>query len=326
MTDSDSKPEQKAIDYPLNSMGSEKSGVKIVEVGPRDGLQNESKIIPVDAKIGFIENLAQAGLRHIEMTSFVHPKAVPQLADASQIIERTVQKPGVIYSALVPNLKGLERAIDSGIKRIAVFTAASDSFTRKNINMSMAESLTTFSQVVNQALKSGLSVRGYVSTAFVCPYEGDIKPESVLDVTKQLLDMGIDEVSLGDTVGAASPKDVYKTLGYLIENQIDSSKIALHFHDTFGTALANVYASLELGIRTFDSSAGGLGGCPYAPGASGNLATEDLVYMLTRMGIETGVDLTQLARASRAIEKELGYELPSKQLKRLKASEMGCRS
>ncbi len=291
--------------------------VNIVEVGPRDGLQNEPEILPVETKVAFIEGLAEAGLRQIEMTSFVHPKAVPQLADAAQLIASVTQQPGVVYSALVPNVKGLERAIESGIQRIAVFTAASNSFTKKNIHMTVGESLKTFEQVVQKAKQAGLSVRGYVSTCFVCPYEGDVDPKDVFEVTQRLLEMGVDEVSLGDTVGAAVPTDVYRTVGFITET-LAKERLALHFHDTFGTALANVCAGLELGIRTFDSSAGGLGGCPYAPGASGNLATEDLVYLLARMGIESGVDLAKLAQVSGNIEKQLNKELPSRQLKRLK--------
>jgi hydroxymethylglutaryl-CoA lyase len=293
--------------------------VKIVEVGPRDGLQNEPEPIATEDKLRFIQGLADSGLKHIEATSFVHPKAIPQLADALEVVKQLPPVPGVIYSALVPNMKGLERAIESGIRRIAVFTAASNSFTQKNIQMSIRESLETFKPVVGEAMKAGISVRGYVSTAFVCPYEGDIAPEAVLDITAELLAMGVDEVSLGDTIGAASPKDVYQTIGLIID-KLSEKKIALHFHDTFGTALANVYTGLELGITTFDSSAGGLGGCPYAPGASGNLATEDLVYMLNRMGITTGVDLEKLSMASRGMETVLKRDLPSKQLKRLKAS------
>lgn len=291
--------------------------VKIVEVGPRDGLQNEPEAIPTDVKLKFIGDLAASGLQQIEVTSFVHPKAVPQLADALDIVRQLPEAPNVTWSALVPNMKGLERALESGIRRIAVFTAASESFTQRNIKMGIEESLSTFQPVVTEALRAGMSVRGYVSTCFVCPYEGDIQPEPVYQITERLLNMGIDEVSLGDTIGAAAPTDIYKTVGFILD-KLSKEKIALHFHDTFGTALANVHAGLELGISTFDSSAGGLGGCPYAPGASGNLATEDLVYMLSRMGIETGVNLEKLAEASLGIEAFLNRELPGKQLKRLK--------
>ncbi len=290
--------------------------VKIVEVGPRDGLQNESLEISTAHKLAFIDLLAQSGLKQIEVTSFVHPKRIPQLADAFEVAQGVKEYPEVTYSALVPNMKGLERAISSGIKRIAVFTAASETFTQKNINMGVQESLDTFNPIVQEALKQGMSVRGYVSTCFVCPYEGDVKKEKVLFVAKALQQMGIDEISLGDTIGAAAPNNVYETVGEIL-NEIPKEQIALHFHDTYGTALANVVAGLDLGITTFDASAGGLGGCPYAPGASGNLATEDLVYLLQRMGIETGVDLEKLAKASFFIQQVLGRPLPSKQLQRL---------
>ncbi len=295
--------------------------VQIVEVGPRDGLQNESAVIPVSEKLAFIDLLAQSGLSQIEITSFVHPKRIPQLADAMDVCQGVVPRDGLVYSALVPNMKGLERAIEAGINRIAVFTAASETFTQKNINMSIQESLDTFQPVVEAALNHGMSVRGYVSTCFVCPYEGDVAPEKVASVTQALVAMGIDEVSLGDTIGAAAPTDVYQVLEPLMA-LVPVEKLALHFHDTYGTALANVVAGLELGVTTFDSSAGGLGGCPYAPGASGNLATEDLVYLLSRMGIHTGVNLEALANASRRIQRVLNRSLPSKQLQRLAACDV----
>jgi isopropylmalate/homocitrate/citramalate synthase len=290
--------------------------VKIVEVGPRDGLQNEPVTISTQNKIGFIELLAESGLKDIEITSFVHPKVIPQLSDAEDVIKGLRQFEGVAYSALVPNLKGLQRAIDSGIKKVAVFTACSETFTKVNINMSIDESLKTFKEVTKTAIENGLSVRGYISTCFVCPYEGEIKKEKVLYVAKALIDLGIYEVSLGDTIGAAVPIDIFEAVGYVI-NQIPKEKIALHFHDTYGTALANVMSGLELGISTYDTSAGGLGGCPFAPGASGNLATEDLVYMLNKMKIETGVNINKLARASFYMQNIIGHTLPSKQLQRL---------
>lgn len=308
---------------PLNFLPKQ---VKIVEVGPRDGLQNEPENIPTDVKVAFIRQLAEAGIKNIEATSFVHPKRIPQLADALEVLQALpLDNPDLTFSALVPNQKGLERALESGVKRIAVFTAASNTFTSKNINMSIKESLATFKPVVEEALKNGLSVRGYVSTCFVCPYEGEVPRNAVSDVTEQLLAMGVDEVSLGDTLGAAVPKDVYETLSGVLET-VPVEKLALHFHDTYGTALANVYAGLELGITTFDASAGGLGGCPYAPGASGNLATEDLVYFMERMGISTGIDLEKLARASQTIESFLKRPLPSKQLQRIKAILASCSS
>jgi len=293
--------------------------VRIVEVGPRDGLQNESKPLSTSVKIAFVEALAAAGLARIEATSFVHPRAVPQLADAEDVIAGLRRRPGVVYSALVPNLVGLARAIDAGIERIAVFTAASETFARRNINMTIDESLNGFEPLVRQALANGMTVRGYVSTCFVCPYEGEIAKETVRDVTMRLFATGVDEVAISDTIGAAAPNDVIETVGLILE-EVPPARIALHLHDTFGTALANVYAGLTLGIGTFDASAGGLGGCPYAPGASGNLATEDLVYMLDRLGIESGVDLDGVFAASRLIADALGRELPGKQYRRLR----GC--
>jgi len=288
--------------------------VRIVEVGPRDGLQNETTIVATEKKTEFVALLAQAGLREIEVTSFVHPKWVPQLADGENLIKQLKAEPGVRYSALVPNMKGLERAIASGIRRIAVFTAASETFNRKNINMGIQESIDGFKPVVDRAIREGMSVRGYVSTCFVCPYEGAISKEKVAGVARELFDLGIDEVSIGDTIGAATPRDVESTGGHLAK-QFPISKLAMHFHDTYGMAVANVYQSLQIGFSTFDSSAGGLGGCPYAPGASGNLATEDLVYLLDRLGIETGVSLSLIRRASHFIAGELGRDLPSRVLK-----------
>ena len=288
--------------------------VRIVEVGPRDGLQNESKIVPTAKKVEFINLLAAAGLSDIEVASFVHPKWVPQLADAQEVIQQLDLHSNVRYSALVPNMKGLERAIASGIRRIAVFTAASETFNRKNINMGVQESIDAFKSVVERALNEGLSVRGYVSTCFVCPYEGPIAKEKVGDVARALFDIGVEEVSIGDTIGAATPKDVETTGGYLLR-LFPAPKIAMHFHDTYGMAVANVYQALQLGVAIFDSSAGGLGGCPYAPGASGNLATEDVIYLFEKLGIETGVSLPRVRRASHMIAQELARELPSRVLK-----------
>ena len=285
-----------------------------MEVGPRDGLQNESTTVPTAQKAEFIKLLAAAGLQDIEVASFVHPRWVPQLADAQELVSRLEPVPNVRYSALVPNMKGLERAIESRIRRIAVFTAASETFNKKNINMGIQESIEVFKPVVERALKEGMSVRGYVSTCFVCPYEGAVAKEKVAEVTRALFDLGADEVSIGDTIGAATPHDVETTCGYL-QLQFAGHKLAMHFHDTYGMAIANVYQALQMGFTIFDSSAGGLGGCPYAPGASGNLATEDLVYLLDRLGIKTGVDLKLLRRASHFIARELGRDLPSRVLK-----------
>jgi hydroxymethylglutaryl-CoA lyase len=288
--------------------------VRIVEVGPRDGLQNEQKTVPTEKKVEFIKLLVAAGLRDIEVASFVHPKWIPQLADAQELIPQLDFNADVRYSALVPNMKGLERAIATGIRRIAVFTAASETFNRKNINMGIQESIDVFRQVVARAIKEQISVRGYISTCFVCPYEGTIAKERVGDVARALFDLGVDEISIGDTIGAATPKDVETTVGFLLQH-FAKEKLAMHFHDTYAMAVANVYQSLQMGIAVFDSSAGGLGGCPYAPGASGNVATEDLVYLFDRLQIETGVSLKLLRRASHLIAQELARDLPSRVLK-----------
>ncbi len=296
--------------------------VEIVEVGPRDGLQNEVRPVPTPVKIEFIQKLADAGLTQIEATSFVHPKSVPQLADALDVVGALPENDGVCYSALVPNEKGLDRAIEAGVKRVAVFTAASDTFTQRNIRMTVDESLDVFSPVVARALDAGLSVRGYVSTCFVCPYEGRVDEERVREVTTRLLDLGVDQVAISDTIGAAVPTDIQETVGHLLDT-IPAEPLALHLHDTYGTALANVVAGLALGITTFDASAGGLGGCPFAPGASGNLATEDLVYLLDGMGIETGVSISELVRAADVVARALGRTLPGRNWQRLRGSSEG---
>lgn len=279
--------------------------MRIVEVGPRDGLQNEAIPIPTEAKLSFVADLVEAGLTEIEATSFVSPKWVPQLADASELFCGLSQP--AHFSALVPNLKGLERAIAGGVKRIALFTAASDAFTERNIGMSVAESLRVFGEVADAFRRQipGGWIRGYVSTAFECPYAGRIAPEQTAQVAAALVAIGVDEISLGDTIGVAVPREV-RALAAEIESVVPRDRVAWHFHDTRGTAIANVAAAIELGYETFDSSAGGLGGCPYAPGAGGNLATEDLVYFLERSGIPTGVDLEKLALASLPILKLLG--------------------
>lgn len=292
--------------------------VTIVEVGPRDGLQNESATVPTEIKAAFIEKLADAGLKHIEATSFVHPKLIPQLADAEQVLAALKPRAGVVYSALVPNARGLARAAAAGVKRIAVFTAASETFTRKNIGMSIADSLATFREVVDEARRGGMSVRAYVSTAFGCPYEGKISAEAVRSVTAALLDLGVDQVAVSDTIGVAVPTDVINVVGSLLRT-IPAERLALHFHDTHGTALANVYAGLTLGISTFDSSAGGLGGCPFAPGAAGNLATEDLVYLLENMGISTGVDGAKVLEAAEVLADFLQRPMRSAQWRRCRA-------
>ena len=287
--------------------------VKIVEVGPRDGLQNEKVTIPTQAKIDFITALSDAGLRVIEAGAFVSPKWVPQMADSAEVYRDIPKDPGVDYPVLVPNLKGLERAIEAGVQSIAIFTASSETFNKRNINMTIEESFANYAPVVARATAERIRVRGYVSTAFGCPYEGEVPPEKVLEVCARLLDLGCYEVSVGDTIGVGTPLQVQGVIG-LLRDVIPASRLAMHFHDTRGTALANTLAAMEMGIATFDASAGGLGGCPYAPGASGNLATEDLVYMLDGMGIETGVSLGRLVQASSIIAPYLDHPLPGRYL------------
>jgi hydroxymethylglutaryl-CoA lyase len=288
--------------------------VHIVEVGPRDGLQNEKEVVPTEVKIELIGKLAAAGLRRIEATSFVNPKWIPQLADAADVLRGLPDLPGVTYSALVPNLRGLERARETGIKEVAVFMSASESHNQKNINKTIAETFPVLEEVVREALALGMRVRGYVSTVFGCPYEGEVPLDNSRRVTDALVQMGVYEVSIGDTIGVATPKQVHETFAALVKD-VTTERLAGHFHDTRGTGLANVAAALQEGIRTFDSSIGGLGGCPYAPGAAGNISTEDLVYMLSGMDCETGVDLTRLTEAGAFIQQQLGRELPSKVLK-----------
>ena len=286
--------------------------VRIFEVGPRDGLQNESAPIATDAKLRFIALLADAGLREIEATSFVSPRAIPQLADADELMTRLERRQGVRYPVLIPNVRGLERAVPAGIDAVCVFTAASEPFTRANINMTIAESIEAFRPVVDAARERGWWSRGYVSTAFGCPYQGAVGEAAVVGVARELLDLGVDEVSIGDTIGVAGPADVRRVVGALLAAGIGADRMAMHFHDTRGTALANVTAALELGIRCFDASTGGTGGCPYAPGAAGNLATEDLVYLLDREGLSHGVDLDGVLAAARYISEVLGRPLGTK--------------
>jgi hydroxymethylglutaryl-CoA lyase len=293
--------------------------VRIVEVGPRDGLQNEQHPIPTPQKLALIEQLAAAGLRDIEATSFVHPQLVPQLADADDLLAKLARHADVTYSALVPNERGLARAVAAGLKRIAVFTAASETFNERNIRMSIADSLATFGKVIEQARAADMTVRAYLSTSFVCPFEGDVPAERVRELTEKLLSLGADEVAISDTIGAAAPRDIETTMGAVLE-RVPVNQVALHLHDTYGTALANVLAGLQLGIATFDASVGGLGGCPFAPGASGNLATEDLVYFLDRMGLTTGVQLDSVLDAAEAITRPLGATPRSHQWQRLR----GC--
>ncbi len=285
--------------------------VTIVEVGPRDGLQNEAALVPTATKVAFIDALADAGLPVVEMTAFVSPTWVPQMADASEVARAVAPRDHTRYLALVPNRTGLERAMAAGLREVAVFAAASETFSQRNINQSIEASLTSYAAVVAAARSAGLRVRGYLSTAFGCPYEGDVSVTRVVDVAARLLEMGCDEVAVSDTIGVAHPRQVLEVVG-AVSSRISSNRIALHFHDTRGTALANVYAALQCGIATFDSSAGGLGGCPYAPGAAGNLSTEDLVYLLNGLGIETGVNLGAVVTASSLIATHIGHALPSR--------------
>lgn len=285
--------------------------VTIVEVGPRDGLQNEHASIPTAVKVAFINALSDAGLPVIEATSFVRADAIPQLADAEDVMRAIERKPGVRYPVLVPNLRGFERAASAGAHEVALFTAASESFAKANINATIAESLERFKPVVEAAKARQMRVRAYVSTCFGCPYEGAVRPQAVLDVVERLLALGVDEISLGDTIGVATPGDVVALCALVLE-RVDAGRLALHFHDTRGTALANVIAGLQSGIAIFDASAGGLGGCPYAPGAAGNVATEDLIYMLDGMGIRTGVDLGRVVQATRLIAAHLDHAPTSK--------------
>ncbi|MGC5325594.1 hydroxymethylglutaryl-CoA lyase [Brevibacillus sp. SYSU BS000544] len=288
--------------------------IRIVEVGPRDGLQNETKIIPTQVKIELINRLADAGLRNIEASSFVNPKWIPQLSDAVEVLCGIQQKQGVTYSALVPNKKGMERVKETNLKEIAVFMSASETHNLKNINKTIQDTFPVLREVIEEATGSGLRVRGYVSTVFGCPYEGDVPVENTLRVVEELFAMGVYEVSIGDTIGVATPKQVHEKFAELVDH-FGSERLAAHFHDTRGTGLANVVAALDHGIRIFDSSIGGLGGCPYAPGAAGNVATEDLVYLLEGMGYQTGVDLARLLEAGSFIQQQLGRELPAKMLK-----------
>jgi hydroxymethylglutaryl-CoA lyase len=286
--------------------------VRIYEVGPRDGLQNEAAPIPTGAKLRFIDLLADAGLREIEATSFVAPRAIPQLADADELMARLDRRPGVRYPVLVPNERGLARAEAAGADAICVFTAASEAFTAHNINMTIAESIDAFRPVAARARERGWWTRGYVSTAFGCPYTGAVDEGAVVDVAQRLEELGVDELSIGDTIGVAVPADVRRVVRALTAAGIPTERLAMHFHDTRGTALANVSAALELGIRCFDASTGGTGGCPYAPGAAGNLATEDLVYLLDREGMSHGVDLDRLLVAAHHVSETLGRPLSTK--------------
>jgi len=285
--------------------------VTIVEVGPRDGLQNEKVSVATSDKVAFIDALTAAGLPVIEVSAFVNPRRVPQMSDAADLFVRITRRPGVRYTALVPNLTGLDRAAAAGLQEIAIFAASSEAFSRANINQGIEESFANYAAVCERARQSGMRVRAYLSTAFGCPYEGPVPQERVADLTARLLDMGAFEVAVSDTIGVAHPAQVSSVLE-TIAARAPLDRIALHFHDTRGTALANVLTALTIGIATFDASAGGLGGCPYAPGASGNLATEDLVYMLDGLGVETGVSLPGVVAASSIVGAKLDHPLPSR--------------
>ena len=285
--------------------------VTVVEVGPRDGLQNEAAHVATADKIEFVNRLSAANLPVIEVSAFVSPKWVPQMADASQVFAGITRCAGTRYTALVPNLAGLDRAIAAGVAEVAVFAAASETFSRRNINQTIDASLAGYAAVCAQARTAGLRVRGYLSTAFGCPFEGDIAPDRVAAIAARLLDLGVYEVAVSDTIGIAHPGQVPRVIEAVLA-RIPADRLALHFHDTRGTALANVLTALPSGITTFDASAGGLGGCPYAPGAAGNLATDDLIYMLDGLGIETGVSLAALSEASAFIATRLDHRLPSR--------------
>jgi hydroxymethylglutaryl-CoA lyase len=290
-------------------MGLPKS-VTIVEVGPRDGLQNEVDFVPTEQKIELIQCLSETGLKRIEVTSFVHPKAIPQLRDAEEVVKKIKKKPNIIYSTPIPNEKGLERALALGIKEIALFVSASETHNQKNVRMTISESLSQFRNIAEKALANGIRMRGYVVTAFGCPFEGRISPEKVEYIINEYKQLGVFEIALGDTTGMANPVQV-KEMIRRIKQKLDGVNLALHFHDTRGLALANVFSALQEGVTVFDGSVGGLGGCPYAPGASGNVATEDLVNMLEEMGINTGIDLQKLIDCAKYAKEILQRNLPS---------------
>ena len=294
--------------------------VRIVEVGPRDGLQNEARRVPTEVKIELIHRLADAGLPSVEVTAFVSPKWVPQMADNAQVLAGMRRRPGVAYPVLVPNLKGFEAALAAGAREIAVFGAASETFSRKNINCSIAQSLERFAPVVKAARASKMRVRGYISCVAGCPYEGEVKPQAVAAVAEKLYKMGCYEISLGDTIGVGTPGRIRAVIE-TVAKRVPIGKLAGHYHDTYGQALANIYASLEAGVKTFDSSVAGLGGCPYAKGATGNVATEDVVYMFDGLGIETGVDLMKVLRTGQFICRALGRE-PSSKVARAMAAQL----
>ncbi|MAE51252.1 MAG: hydroxymethylglutaryl-CoA lyase [Micavibrio sp.] len=286
--------------------------VKIYEVGPRDGLQNEKQNIPTAIKIDLINRLSDTGLRYIEATSFVSPKAIPQLGDAAAVMHDINRKPDIHYPVLVPNMRGMEGALAANVTEIALFTAASETFTQKNINASIADSFERFAPVITAAKDNNIRVRGYVSCVLGCPYEGEIDPAKVAEVAKRLLEAGCYEISLGDTIGTGTPEKTKRMIRAVLDVGVPLEKIALHMHDTYGQALANIYAGLQMGVGTIDSSVAGLGGCPYAKGASGNVATEDVLYMLAGLGCETGIDLQKIIKTAWFISDALGKPPASK--------------
>lgn len=286
--------------------------VRVTDVGPRDGLQNEATPVPTDVKVAFVRALVAAGVRDVEVSSFVRPDRIPQLADAVEVFRRLGPAPeGVVWGALVPNERGLDGALAAGVGKVSVFTAATETFNQRNVNTSIEGSLARFRPVVERARRAGVAVRGYVSTAFFCPYEGKTPAAQAVDVARRLFDLGCDELDVADTIGAATPPDVAAVLEGLLPH-VPVERVVLHFHDTRGTALVNVVEGLRHGVTAFDTSAGGLGGCPYAPGASGNLATEDLVFLLDGLGVATGIDLEGLRDAGRPVEAALSRRLPGK--------------
>ena len=298
--------------------------VRIVEVGPRDGLQNEPAFVPTPDKIAFVNRLADAGHTTIEVSAFVSPTRVPQMADAAQVFAGIARRPGVRYTALVPNLRGLSRAREARADEVAVFPAASETFSKRNLNQTVDEALANATLVCGEARTSGLRVRAYLSTSFGCPFEGAVAASRVAELASRLFDLGAYEVALSDTIGVAHPRQVSELL-HEVMRRVPAASLALHFHDTRGTALVNVYAGLEAGVSTFDASAGGLGGCPYAPGATGNLATEDLVYLLDGLGIAAGARLDAVAEASRAIEPLVHHPLPSRVFRAIQATAQAAR-
>ena len=300
--------------------------VTVVEVGPRDGLQNESANVGAAERAAFIDRLTAAGCPVIEVGAFVSPKWVPQMAGTEQVIATMARRPATRYSALVPNLTGLDRARAAGLTEVAIFAAASQTFSRRNINASIDESLTTYREVCVRAREYGMRVRAYVSTAFGCPFEGAVAPTAVGRVASSLIEMGAYEVAVSDTIGIAHPGQVPSVVQAVVSAGVPLEQIALHFHDTRGTALANVLAALDVGVTTFDSSAGGLGGCPYAPGATGNLATEDLVYMLDGLAVTTGIDLTAVVEATEFMAAHVGHAPASRYVAALRASRASTRS